>query len=316
MTGFASSSGHSGLANTPLARPYYYDTIIDRNWASEFLPEITNTQIDERLFKCNQTVEFARTGHVAPWRKYERNQKLVYDQLAPDSFCMTICNQAYKAFKFEKDDIRRACDRWSSFEDAFLKDSYEMLATTWRTYVLGAMIVEASRFNKGVKAGRYRNIDLGDLGAPIFITPGNIITHLTNLKTVLRYAQRWVEGEMFIVVPFGFDAVIANSAFAHQMGCCSAADSVLIKGMIADRLFGFKVIEQDLLDPVTEAGAPSGIAHYIVAGWSEAFAFAGDVVEAEVGTIPDSFGIGYKMLSVWGGKAVYPDALAVAYWTF
>jgi hypothetical protein len=314
MTGFASSSGHSGLANTPLARPQYYETIIDRNWGTEFLPEITNSRIDERLFKCGQTVQFMRSGHVAPWRKYELNQHIVPDQIAPDSFCMSICNQGYKAFKFEKQDIREACERWTEFEDSFLMSSYELLAELWRTYVLGAMILEASRFNKGVRAGRYRNINLGDLGAPIIVTPANIITHLTNLKTVLKYAKRWKDGEMFIVIPVGFEAIIAESTFAHQM--CCAENSVLIKGMKADSLLGFKVIEQDLLAPVIEPAAPSGIAHYVIAGWSEAFAFAGDIIDAEIRPVEGSFGIQYQMLATWGGRAIYPDGLAVAYWAF
>ena len=316
MTGFASSSGHSGLASTPLARPNYYETIIDRNWSSEFLPEITNTRIDERLFQCGQTVNFMRAGHVAPWRKYERNQHIVPDQLAPDSFYMSICNQGYKAFKFEKADIREACDRWASFEDSFLMSSYELLAEMWRTYVLGAMILETSRFNKGVKAGRFRNINLGDLGAPVLITPDNLITNLSKLRTVLQYAKRWVAGEMFLIVPVGFEAIIANSAYAHQLGCCDPSNSVLVNGMIADKLFGFKVIEQDLLAPVTEAAAPSGIAHYVIAGWSEAYAFAGDIIDAEIRPVEGSFGIQYQMLAAWGGRAIYPNALAVAYWTY
>ena len=314
--GFASSSGHSGLEATPLARPRYYETIIDRNWPSEFIPEITNTSIDERLFQCNQVVQFTRAGQVAPWRTYERNQRIIPDQITPDSFCMSICNQAYKAFKFEQEDIRRACDQWPAFETSFLNNSYNMLAEMWRSYVLGAMILETSKRNKGTRAGRSNNINLGTLGAPIVITPQNIITQMSNLKTVLQLARRWVPGQMFIVLPTGFEAIVAETVYAHQLACCNQDGSILVNGMLSDNLFGFKVIMQDLLPPIVDNGAPSGTANYVIAGWAEAYAFAGDIIEAEIRHVDGAFGVQYQMLAIWGGKAIYPDALSVAYWTY
>ena len=44
-----SASGYGGLDATPLARPGYYNEIMARVYERDFLPEITNSEIDERI---------------------------------------------------------------------------------------------------------------------------------------------------------------------------------------------------------------------------------------------------------------------------
>ena len=49
MARMQSASGYGGLESTPLARPGYFNEIMNRVYERDFLPEITNSQIDERI---------------------------------------------------------------------------------------------------------------------------------------------------------------------------------------------------------------------------------------------------------------------------
>lgn len=312
----ASASGFGGLENTPLARIGYHNKIIARGWDKEFLPYITNTSIDNRITACNQIVQFTKQPLVGEWRTYEKNQELVPDYVSPEAFCMQICNAAYKSLKFDKLDIARICDRWAPFEESFLQSAYEALAEMWRKYVLTAMMLEADPKNRGNAAGCNKNIKLGAPSAPIKITSENFHRELAKLKRALVESKRWKENEMFVMIPSSLMEVIVDSPYANalQMGNCGNDCSILITGMMPGKMLGFNVFVVDCL-PQTVDKATGELSYYIIAGHKEAYAFAGDLVEGELVRPPRYFGIEYQMLAVWGGKAIYPEALAVGYWS-
>lgn len=315
VSSVVSASGFGGLENTPLARVGYYNKIITEGWKTEFLPQITNTSIDNRLMACNQIVQFTKAPKVSEWHPYEKNQELVADYVTPDAFTLQVCNAAYKALKFDKLDIKRICDRWSQFEETFLKSMYERLAETWRLYVLNAMVLEAHEYNKGRRAGMARNIDLGAPNNPRRVTPESFARELAKLKRTLVEADRWHEGEMFVMLPTALWEIMVDTPYANQaiMGSCGDNCSLLITGLLPNRILGFNVFVVDCLPQAIENG---DLAYYIIAGHKEAYAFAGDVVEGEIVRPSNYFGIQYQTLAVWGGKAIYPEALAVGYWTF
>lgn len=310
-----SASGYGGLEATPLARIGYYDEIIAQAWEHDFLPEITNTNIDERITRCNQKVQFIRQPKVGKWRTYEKNQELIANQLTPDGFCMEICNAAYQDIKVDKMDIAQACDRWSSWEASFLESTYQSLTETWRTWVLTAMVLETDAENKGNGAGIRHNIDLGQPGAPAVVTPQNVVKYLARLQRVLRDRQRWEEGKMFVIVPTSFKELLATSPYANaqQMGDCMPC-SMNIDGFLPNKIWGFNVVESTFAPEFMDSTGE--LAHYIIAGHRDAFAFAADIVEGRLVEPARTFGVEYQMLAVWGGKAIYPDAMAVGYWTF
>lgn len=313
----ASASGFGGLENSPLARIGYHNKIIARGWDREFLPYITNTSIDGKITQCNQIIQFDKQPTTGAWRPYEKNQELVADYVSPEAFCMQVCNAAYKALKFDQLDIARICDRWPAYEDAFLRDAYETLAMMWRSWTLEAMIIETAGANKGATAGCHRNINLGAPNAPIKITSENIHRELAKLQRVLKESKRWIDNEMFIMLPSAIMETIVDSKYASafDMGNCGGGDcSLLVTGMMPGKVMGFNVFVVDCLPQVVDGTGE--LAYYIIAGNREAFAFAGDLVQGDLVRPSGYFGVQYQMLAVWGGKAIYPDALAVGYWTF
>jgi hypothetical protein len=312
MMGFKSASGYGGLEATPLAQIGYHNEIIMRAWERDFLPEITNTTIDERITRCNQVVQFVRQPKLGKWRRYEKNQELVASQLTPDGFTLEVCNSAYQDIKIDKQDIARACERWASWEASFLDSAYQSLSELWRVWVINGMVAEAIAPNKGANAGLNANIDLGQPGTPVVVNSDNVSAYLSRLRNVLIERQRWVDGQMFIIVPPGLSEVLAASNYSNTSwaGDCKPC-SMGIDGFLPKTLWGFNVIES-IYTPVHNDPS-NNVAYSIVAGHREAFAFAADIIEGRLVEPSRAFSVEYQMLAVWGGRAIYPDALSVGY---
>lgn len=317
------ASGYSSLQASPLARIGYYDKIINRAYEADYLPVITCTNIDQRLVTCNQIVQFQLQPDVGPWRKHEMNQGGIVDSVVPDSFSMEICNAADKWLKFDKMDIMRICERWAEFEKGFLESAWQNLAILWRQFVLNGIMLEAN--NKGATAGPDCSVNLGSQSAPIIINCTNsgtlgcnaLVGALAAAKIVLKKRHRWMAGQMFMVAPPEMETALLASPYANalQMGSCVDC-SMLVDGQVPGVVVGFDLILTNeapaQIDPGT--GRP---AYFIVFGWCEAYAFAGDIIESIVKDMPNlSFGQVYGMLAVWGGKAILPDALGVLYVEF
>ena len=310
-----SASGYGGLEATPLARPGYYNEIIARVYERDFLPEITNSEISTRITQCNQRVQIMKAPEVGPWRSYQANQEMVPNQVSADAICLDICNAAYNDIKIDQTSIHFACERWAPWEEKFLDAVYESYVEMQRTWVLTAMILEASPQNKGAAAGKFGNIDLGSRGNPVAVDKDNIPLRLAQLQQVLMEQLRWRDGEMFVIMPIAFRPVLSMSNFANAAwtGNCKQC-SFGIDGMWSVPLGGFNVIETTHAPYVVE---PDGrIGFYIIAGHRSAFAYASDIINGRIVEAERTFGIEYQMLAVWGGKMLYPEAIAVGYWTF
>jgi len=308
-----SASGYGGLDSTPLARPGYFNEIIARIYERDFLPEITNSEIDERVIECHQKVQILKAPEVGPWRSLQKNQEMVASQVTAEGICFEICNAAYNDIKFDQLDIRWACERWDQFENKFLEDVYQSWVTLQRQWVLSAMILEVDPKNTGAHAGNHGNIDLGSPGNPIPINPDNVALHFMNLQIVLNDRLRWVENEMFIVLPPIFKAVLVQSNFANAMWSGDGRQSMGIDGKWDKQIAGFNVFESIHVPFVMDGDS---ICYYILAGHRSAFAYAADIIDARI-VYPDrTWSAEYQMLGVWGGKMLYPEAMAVAYWKF
>lgn len=316
MSNLGSASGYGSIHDTPLATKGYHSQIIARGWEKDIIGDIVNTRIVERAFDCNQVVEFLLQPDVGPWRPLEDNQLLVADQVSLTSFQMKLCNQAYKAIKFDNKFKRDMCSNWSKFEASFLDSCYKELSGEWHRFVLSAMVIEAAPYNKGEFAGRHRSINLGVVGKPVRITPDNLASEILNLRHVLLHKNRWKDNEMFLLVPPEFDSVLIRSPYANvaDLSCC-ADKSILLTGEKPGQLVGFRTITSMR----TPGGFDEGVnrqCYYILAFWKEAYAFYGDITEGRIVEDSNYFGFQYQMAALWGGKAIYADAIAVGYWTF
>lgn len=316
MAEIIAASGYKALAETPLGQGVVYaGTIVDRNVEGDVLSHVANTTVLDELTRCGQVIQFNKPAQVGPWRAYEKNQNMISDQPVSDAFCISICKAAYKSIKIDKLDIYRACNEWDAFETSFLNNAWHHLSELWHVDALTGMQSQIARRNIGRNAGRYTNINLGDAGNPEHLTPDNVINYLNRLYAVLDDAGRWYDGEMFIIAPRAMTALLMETMFAKQM-CCNTGDSVLFKGMKARDLMGFTLVESDRLRPFPDPNTRR-LVYPILAGWKNAYAFTGDIIDAELRSSPgNSFGVVYNMLTVYGGGVIYPEALTKGFVTF
>lgn len=310
-----SASHYGGLEATPLARPGYYNEFINRVQERDFLPEITNTEIDARIVQCNQQVQIMMAPYTGEWKPYSKNAEMVPDQVTGDAKCLWICNAAYNDIKIDEMDIHFACERWAPWEEKIQQSVYESWVSYQRKWVFGRMIAEASEQTKGNNAGYFGNVKLGAPSAPVVVNKDNIVFVLAQLQQVLAETLRWVDREMFIVLPVQFRTILAMSRYADAayVGGCLAC-SPIIDGLWEQQLFGFNVIETVHSPAVIEDN--NTICFYVIAGHRQAFAYAADIIQGRIIHSTRTFGVEYQMLGVWGGVMLYEDAVAIGYWSF
>ena len=313
MALFPSSSGYAGIEATPLARIGYSAFILSRVYEDDWLPRITSSELLEPVTKCNQVIQIMRAPEVGPMRTYQKNQQLVPNTVGTDARCLTICNLGYQDIKFDTTDVKQACENWAPFEEKLLESMYQSYVSTMRTFVLGRMMAEVSPRTSLDLAGMNQDVNLGKPGQPVHVTPQNLPKVLADLQRVLIESKRWVEGEMYIIVPPQLRTYLAMSNYSNSLWSCNCGG--IISGMWDHELFGFQPIES-IHVPVRmdEAGS---LSFYIIAGHKEATAYASNILESRLITNdPDYFGVRYQYLVAWGAEVIYPDALAMGYWTF
>lgn len=309
------ASGYKDIYATPLGKGVEWGgTLIPRKIEESIIPYVCNTSVLKPLTQCAELIEFRKPVEVGPWRPYEMNQRLIPDEPHADRVCLQICGQAYKSIKIDKETIRRACSEWESVESEMLDSAWNQLEEFLNNDLLTGMMTQVASYNLGKNAGLYGNIDLGTLVSPVDLTPDNIITFFTNMKQVFKDSGRWMDGEMFLVVPEQMLTLLMVTMFNKQL-CCNMGESVLFKGLVAKNIYGFTVIESPRMRPTIDA-ATKKLVFPILAGWNEAYAHTSQIVEADLEKIPGSFGVQYNMLCVYGGGVIYPDALALAHVTF
>lgn len=309
------ASGYKDIFATPLGKGVEYGgTIIRRNIEDSLIPYICNTTILKPLTQCAELIEFRKPAEVGAWRPYEMNQRLIPDEPHSDRICIQICNQAYKSIKIDKETIRRACNYWDAYEQEFLDSAWNNLEELLNNDVLTGMMTQVASYNIGKQAGKYRNIDLGSLTAPLDLTPDTIVVFFDKMKTVLKEAKRWYPGEMVLVIPEALETLLLVTLFNKQM-CCNTGELLLFKGLVAKNILGFTVVSSPRLRPQIDP-ATKKLVYPVLAAWNEAYAHTSQIVEANLENIPQSFGVQYNMLCVYGGGVIYSDAMALAYASF
>lgn len=310
---FQSASGYASIEATPLARVDYSDVILSRVYEDDWLPRVTSSQLLEPVTRCNQVVQLMRAPEVGPLRSYQLNQQLVPNTVGTDAVCLAICNLGYQDIKFDSTHVKMACDRWAAFEEKFLESMYQSYVDSQRKYVLGRMMAQVSPLTSLDKAGYLHDVNLGKPSQPRHVTPQNLPVVLAELQRVLVEQKRWVNNEMFIIVPPIMRTYLAMSNYANSEWSCKCGG--IISGMWDHQLFGFQPIES--IHVPTRVDESGSLSFYIIAGHKEATAYASNIIESRLLTTDaDYFGIRYQYLVAWGAEVIYPEALAMGYWTF
>lgn len=314
MPMYGSASGYPGIEATPMGQHGYSDKILARVYENDWLSRITASELLEPVTRCMQSIQIMRAPEVGPMRAYVKNQQLTPSTVGTEARCLTICNLGYQDIKFDETDIQMACDRWAAFEQKLLESMYQSYVDSQREFVLARMMAQVSPLTSGVRAGRNHDINLGAPTQPVVVTPANLPKVLFDIQRALIEQKRWKDGEMFLLVPPILRTYLAMSNYSNAEWSCSCG--TIVSGMWDKPLAGFQIIET-IHVPVIQDAATGQLCFFIIAGHREATAYASNIIKARLNNSdPNSFGVRYQYLVAWGAEVIYPDALALAYWTF
>jgi hypothetical protein len=306
------AGGVASFDTGPLAEIYLYEKIMDRFFERDFLGEITNSEISERITSCTQEVQIIKAVDVGSWMPYTEGQEMVHNSVTFTATKLSICYAAYLAFQFGEMMLHYTCN-WDRYEEAILQSAYERFVEYQRKFVLGELIRKTSERNRGIHAGKFGDCNLGDQGSPIHITPTTLPLLLYRLQTVLAEHHHWVENEMYLVVPLQLRQVLMLSNYANQAWTGASGVSTDIDGMWAHPLNGFNIIETVHLPSFKDQDQQC---FYMIAGHKQAYAYAADILGERVAKDVDTWTVKYQMLAAWGGEMLYPEFTALAYGYF
>lgn len=313
MPVYQSASGYSGIEATPLARHEYSDKILSRVYEEDWLPRITASELLEPVTRCAQSIQIMYAPEVGPMRPYQKNQQLTPNTVTTEARCLNICNLDYQDIKFDEIDIQMACDRWAPYEEKLLESMYQSYVDSQRSYVLARMMAGVSPLTSMNGAGRYHDINLGEPGNPVHICPANLPYHLFNLQRTMLETKRWRDNEMFLIVPPILRTYIAMSNYSNSEWSCKCG--TIVSGMWDSQLAGFNVIES--IHVPVRMDETGKLSFFIIAGHREATAYASNIIKARLAANdPNSLGVRYQYFVAYGADVIYPDALALGYWTF
>jgi hypothetical protein len=302
------------IATTPWVganqNPAYHGTFIPEIWsgkliekfyAATVLSAIANTDYEGEIKNMGDTVHI-RTKPTITIRDYQVNQDLLVER--PSSNIIDLTIDFAKYFNEALDDVMEVqsdINMLSLWSD----DAAEQMKIVIDTGVLTLIDPGVNAANKGATAGKISlNINLGASGAPISLTPVNVLDSIVDLGTCLD-EQNIPETGRWLVIPPWVAALIKKSDLRNAS---ISGDGVSLMrngrlGMI-DR---FTLYSSNLLPTATE-GATN--AFRIFAGHPHGLTFASQITKMETMRSERSFSTLLRGLQVYGAKVL--DGIAIA----
>jgi hypothetical protein len=265
------------------------------------LSAIANTDYEGEIKNMGDTVHI-RTKPTITIRDYQVNQDLLVER--PSSNIVDLTIDFAKYFNEALDDVMEVqsdinlLSLWSD-------DAAEQMKIVIDTGVLGLIDAGVNSANKGATAGKISlNINLGAAGAPISLTPTNVLDSIVDLGTCLD-EQNIPETGRWIVIPPWVAALIKKSDLRNAS---ISGDGVSLMrngrlGMI-DR---FTLYSSNLLPTATEGAAN---AFRIFAGHPHGLTFASQITKMETMRSERSFSTLLRGLQVYGAKVL--DGIAIS----
>jgi hypothetical protein len=319
MAGFVAASGFGQLESGMAARYTYWNEFLDNicyeeaswsNWVSSSADEV---------LRQYQVVKFAIPAEPTPYRKYEKNQKLMINELqTPGEVCAQMSCAEYSSDKLDDMDVFRIPEAMDKFMETTKMKRTALHGETLNARVLARFIAEASRKNQGPQAGEIsRSYNLGTSAAPIDLSSADPFTALlANMQAVAIETKCFGTGA-------GWHAVIPNQllnkfygsklADKFNLGACSelvcnVMNSQEMKGAAGP--FGIRWwVNAELSRPAANGAVPVIMFH------EDAQIFTSQTVASRVYEHPDFYKT-HDTLLISGGKVLKPNRVVVAWVRF
>lgn len=304
------AAGYSQFVDS-LTTPKFSDRIIRQVYCRSVAPEITTGDFSEGLVGCGSTLGF-RVEPAIEIHDYQKNQTLVPQELETEWRWISVDRAKYFNVKIDDIDKKQICD-WDRLASQFCANASKRMFTQLDPEILMKIAQQASKRNKGTAAGRDGNISLGQYGAPLAVTPANIIEVLTNMRIVMEEQCRWEEGKMAVILPTSAQKAFFNS----QLGSAeyTGENSPVLNGRLRKGYMGWNVIFSPHAPRVWDA-VQNRYAYYVVFGHEDATGMVQQIDKCDVMKIERSFGQYYRGLWVFGHNTLIPEAVGVLYAVF
>lgn len=289
---------------TPPAHPDYSGKLIPQLWSKKLLERfydatvlnaISTTEYEGEIKNYGDTVIINKIPDITI-SNYRMGDNLNVQRPAADTTSLFIDQGKY--WSFIMDDVADV-QSMINMIPKWAENASEQMKIVVDTETLAYLVGKAVATNRGSAAGRLSlNINLGTSGAPVVITPTNVVDYIVDHGIVLDEANCPETGRK-LVVPAWFAGQVKKSELKDAS---LSGDSVSIARNgrlgIIDR---FEVYVSNLL-PKTGAN------HYIFAIHPKALTFATQLVKTESLRAESTFGDIMRGLMVYG-RAVIQSSL-------
>lgn len=308
----ATSSGYPQYSGN-LIHPMVAADLLERFYCTTIFGEISTTEYTGDLMRCGDQITFWREPEVEI-HDYKKNAPLKSDTLESCPISMTIDKAKYFNLKIDWIDEKQICN-WDTWKDAFLRRASYNLGQIIDQELLNNMYAEVHPCNMGPNAGVLSQCyNLGEPGAPVALTPDNIIDALAQKCAVLD--EQCIPDDRFIILPPIAKVLLMNSPYGESCFLnCGGGESPAVNGKLPGQLLGMDVYISNNAPKVKDAGTNQD-AYWIMFGHRSATAFASQIEETRVIEDKDSFDRYYQGLQVYGCGVMRPEALGACYATF
>lgn len=274
--------------------------LIEKFYSATVLSAIANTDYEGEIKNQGDTVHI-RTKPTITIRDYQVNQDLLIER--PSSNMVDFVIDSAKYFNLALDDIMETqsdlnlLSMWSD-------DAAEQIKIVIDTAILALIDAGVDPLNKGIAAGKQsQNINLGATGAPIAVTPQNILDSIVDLGQVLD-EQNIPETGRWLVIPPWVAAIIMKSDLRNA-SISGDGVSMTRNGRLG-QIDRFTLYSSNLLPTAVEGTAK---AFRVFAGHPHGLTFASQITKVEQMRSERSFSTLLRGLQVYGFKVL--DGIAV-----
>jgi len=304
-SGSAPSPAYSGNAATGVFVPEIWSgKLIEKFYAATVLAAIANTDYEGELKNQGDKVKI-RTKPTITIRDYTLDQQLVVDRPSGSTVELTIDYAKY--FNLALDDVMEL-QADMNLLSMWADDAGEQLKIVIDTAVLALLDAGIDSHNKGATAGlKSGNIDLGASGAPVSLTPSNVLNYIVDLGTCLD-EQNIPETGRWLVIPPWAAGMIKKSDLRNAS--ISGDGTTLLRNGRLGMIDRFTLYASNLLPTATEG---SSTAFQILAGHPHGLTFASQISKIETMRSENTFSTLLRGLQVYGAKVLDGIALAELY---
>lgn len=315
MPGFVAAAGYGQLEAGILARVGYWNDILslkcyeDASW-----PQWVVSDAEDILMR-HQVVKFTVSDEPPAFRRYEKNQPLVSDEMSPYEVCAQMNFAEYGQDKINDLDLLRKPELFDKYMSERASKRVARYGETLNARVLARFIAEASPQNQGPAAGMITGAHaLGTSASPVDLTTRSLILpFLAKMQAVAIETKCFGKGAGWnMVIPNQLNTALYDTALANKfdLGACSELVCNNMNGnlpMGTGGPYGFRWwLNLEMSRPNAADAVPIILFH------DSAQIFASDIVANRVYEGQD-FDKYYQMLLVSGGKVLHPERVIIAW---